>query len=457
MIVMKFGGSSVESRAAIARVVEIVKSKEEERPLVVVSAMGKTTNRLLEIAHFAVRGERAKAAETLVQLKSYTLREGGAAGGAVLELFGELEELTRGLLILGELTPRTLDAVASFGERISSLVLLEALQSAGIKSMQMDARSLIVTDDKFMKANPLMDETRERCATNLVPLIENQVVVVGGFIASTITGVTTTLGRGGSDCSASIFGAACSAKEIQIWTDVDGMLTCDPRILPGGYSIKKISFDEAAEMAYFGAKVLHPETMLPAIQGNIPVRVLNSRNAQGEGTVISAEPISCTNIFKSIASKRDVCTIHIHSTRMLMAHGFLKKIFEIFDRYETPVDLIATSEVSVSLTVDTPIRMAAIVEQLEKIADVSVEERQAIVALVGVGGGPTPGVLARVFSAIKAINVRMVSQGASDTNLSIVIKDSDVPEVTKLLHTEFFSEIDSEVFTKVGISPGNDG
>lgn len=452
MIVMKFGGSSVESRAAISRVVEIVKSRLDERPLVVVSAMGKTTNRLLEIAHFAARGERAKAAETLVQLKSYTLREGGTAGGAVLELFGELEELTRGLLILGELTPRTLDAVASFGERISSLVLSEALQLAGIKSMQMDSRSLIVTDDKFMKAAPLIEETRQRCVTNLVPLLENHVVVVGGFIASTISGATTTLGRGGSDCSASIYGAACSAKEIQIWTDVDGMLTCDPRIVSGGYSIRKISFDEAAEMAYFGAKVLHPETMLPAIQGNIPVRVLNSRNAQGEGTIISSDLVPSTNIFKSIACKREVCTIHIHSTRMLMAHGFLKKIFEIFDRYETPVDLIATSEVSVSLTVDTPIRMAAIVEQLEKIADVSVEERQAIVALVGAGVGPTPGVLARVFSAIKAINVRMVSQGASHTNLSMVVKDSDVVEVTQLLHTEFFSEVDPEVFSKVALA-----
>ena len=448
MIVMKFGGSSVESRAAIARVVEIIKSQLDERPLVVVSAMGKTTNRLLEIAHFAARGERARAAETLIQLKSYTLREGGTAGGAVLELFSELEELTRGLLILGELTPRTLDAVASFGERISSLILLEALQSAGVKSMQMDSRSLVVTDDKFGKATPLIDETTERCMANLVPLLENQVVVVGGFIGSTRAGVSTTLGRGGSDCSASVFGAACSAREIQIWTDVDGMLTCDPRILPGGYCIKKISFNEAAEMAYFGAKVLHPETMLPAVQGNIPVRILNSRKPQGQGTVISADAVPSTNLFKAIASKRDVSTIHIHSTRMLMAHGFLKRIFEIFDRYETPVDLIATSEVSVSLTVDNPIRIAGIVEQLETIADVSVEDRQAIISMVGDGCGPVPGVLSRVFTAIKTINIRMVSQGASHTNLSFVLKDVDVAEATKLLHEEFFSEVDPEVFAK---------
>jgi aspartate kinase len=448
MIVMKFGGSSVESRAAISRVVEIIKSRVDEKPLVVVSAMGKTTNRLLEIAHFAARGERARAAETLIQLKSYTLREGGTAGGAVLELFSELEELTRGLLILGELTPRTLDAVASFGERISSLVILEALQTAGVKSTQMDSRSLIVTDDKFTKATPLLDETRERCVTNLVPLLESQVVVVGGFIGSTRSGVTTTLGRGGSDCTASVYGAVCSAREIQIWTDVDGMLTCDPRVLPGGYCIKKISFSEAAEMAYFGAKVLHPETVLPAIQGNIPVRVLNSRAPQGQGTVITSDPVPCTNLFKAIASKRDVCTIHIHSTRMLMAHGFLKRIFEIFDRYETPVDLIATSEVSVSLTVDNPIRMAAIVEQLEAFADVSIEERQAIISLVGAGSGPVPGVLSQVFTAIKTINIRMVSQGASHTNLSFVLKDVDVPEATKLLHAAFFSEVDPEVFAK---------
>jgi len=311
----------------------------------------------------------------------------------------------------------------------------------------MDARNLIVTDEKFLKATPLMDETTERCASNLVPLLENQVVVVGGFIGATRTGVTTTLGRGGSDCSAAIFGAACAAKEIQIWTDVDGMLTCDPRVLKGGYCIKKISFDEAAEMAYFGAKVLHPETVLPAIQGNIPVRVLNSRNPQSDGTMITSEPVPSSNLFKSIASKRDVSTIHIHSTRMLMAHGFLKRIFEIFDRYETPVDLIATSEVSVSLTVDNPSKIAAIVEQLQSFADVSVEERQAIIALVGAGSGPLPGVLARIFGAIKSINIRMVSQGASHTNLSLVLGDADVPEATKLLHQEFFSQVDPEVFT----------
>ena len=448
MIVMKFGGSSVETRAAIARVVEIIKSRVEENPLVVVSAMGKTTNRLLEIAHFAARGERSRAAETLIQLKSYTLREGGTAGGAVLELFSELEELTRGLLILGELTPRTLDAVASFGERISSLVLLEALQTGGVKSMQMDSRSLIVTDDKFTKAIPLIDETRERCMANLTPLLENQVVVVGGYIGATRSGVTSTLGRGGSDLSASVYGAVCGAREIQIWTDVDGMLSCDPRIMPGGYCIKKISFSEAAEMAYFGAKVLHPETVLPAIQGNIPVRVLNSRSPKGLGTVITGDPVPSTNLFKAIACKRDVSTIHIHSTRMLMAHGFLKRIFEIFDRYETPVDLIATSEVSVSLTVDSPIRMAAIVEQLQVFAEVSIEERQAIVSMVGAGSGPIPGVLARVFAAIKTINIRMVSQGASHTNLSFVMKDTDVPEATRLLHEEFFSVVDPEVFTK---------
>jgi aspartate kinase len=218
--------------------------------------------------------------------------------------------------------------------------------------------------------------------------------------------------------------------------------------MPGGYRIRRISFDEAAELAYFGAKVLHPETVLPAIQGNIPVRVLNSRNAANEGTMITADSVPCKNLFKSIACKRDISTIHIHSTRMLMAHGFLKRVFEVFDRYETPVDLIATSEVSVSLTVDSPLRIIAIVEQLKTFADIRLDERQAIVSLVGEGADPISGVLYRVFGALKDINIRMVSQGASHTNLSFVVRDTDVPAAVKLLHQEFFTEVDPEVFSK---------
>ena len=450
MIVMKFGGSSVESRSAIARVVQIVRSRLDDKPLVVVSAMGKTTNRLLEIAHFAVRGEKAKAAETLSELKSYTLREGGAARGAVQELFSGLEELMLGLAIIGELTPRSLDAVASFGERISSLIVAEALQTAGIASMQFDARSLIVTDDRFTQASPLLDDTRERCVEHLLPIVDSMVVVIGGFIGATRSGMTTTLGRGGSDYSASILGAACSAREIQIWTDVDGMLTCDPRVLQGGYRLKRCSFAEAAELAYFGAKVLHPSTVLPAIEGNIPVRVLSSRNPDSPGTVISAEAVPSSNTFKAIACKRDISTVHIHSTRMLMAHGFLKRIFEVFDRFETPVDLIATSEVSVSVTVDNPQRLPVIVTHLKEFADVRLEEHQAIMSLVGEGSSFKSGVLNRIFEAVKDINIRMVSQGASNINLSFVIRDSDVPEATRLLHEKFFSEVDSEVFATHG-------
>lgn len=446
MIVMKFGGSSLESRAAISRVVEIICSRIDERPVVVVSAMGKSTNRLLEIAHLASRGEKEQALQTLRELKAYTLREGSSIGGLVEERFEDLGEIVRGLFALGELTPRSLDTVASFGERLSSLILTDYLQQAGIKAMHYDARSLIITDDRYTQAAPLNEEINRRCREQLMPLAEDQTVILGGFIGSTIDGFTTTLGRGGSDYSASLIGAACGAKEIQIWTDVDGMLTCDPRVIPGGHRLKKISFGEAAELAYFGAKVLHPSTVIPAIEEDIPVRVLNSRNPGSEGTTITAKPVITDNLFKAIACKQGITCVHVHSTRMLMAHGFLRKIFEVFDRYETPVDLIATSEVSVSVTIDSPQRLPAIVSQLMTFSEVRIEERQAIISLVGEGLNTRSGILARVFDAVRGINVRMVSQGSSNQNLSFVIADADVKDAVMLLHKEFFTEVDPEVF-----------
>jgi aspartate kinase len=443
MLVMKFGGSSVESAQAIRRVAGII--SREERPLVVVSAMGKTTNRLLEIANCAVYGEGEKALELLSQLKAYTVGE--ACGADVEGHFVELSELVKGLSILGELTPRSLDLIASFGERISSIVVAHVLNESGIRSVRIDSREILKTDNRFTGAVPLFEETEKLCCEILIPQLEQSCVVVGGFIGSTTSGETTTLGRGGSDYSAAIFGSCLKAQEIQIWTDVDGMLTCDPRLLPGGKRIKRISFHEAAELAYFGAKVLHPATVLPAIDSGIPVRVLNSRNPECEGTLIVADEVSSTqNIFKSIACKQSITSIHIHSTRMLMAYGFLQRIFDVFERHETPVDLIATSEVSVSVTVDNTDRIPWIVEELKEFSEVSVEEEQSIISLVGDGLTARTGVLARIFGATKEIPVRMVSQGASNRNVSFVVKDSDLLQAVKNLHVEFFSELDSEVF-----------
>jgi len=305
---------------------------------------------------------------------------------------------------------------------------------------------VILTDNRHTQAAPLFAETFSRLEKTIPLLAKNQVVVMGGFIGSTEEGVTTTLGRGGSDYTASIVGAGIQAREIQIWTDVDGMLTADPTILPGGHRVKTISFAEAAELAYFGAKVLHPATVVPAIEKNIPVLILNSRRPEVEGTRIVSETVRCGNVVKSIACKRKITLVNVHSTRMLMAHGFLRRIFEIFDRHETAVDMVSTSEVSVSLTIDTTGRLPEICAELRQFSEVSIEDNQAIVCLVGENIRYTPGVAARAFGALAGDNIRMISQGASLLNLSLVVAEADLAKAVGSLHREFFTKLDENVF-----------
>jgi aspartate kinase len=339
-----------------------------------------------------------------------------------------------------------MDAVASVGERLSSLIVTFAFRSAAIPAQHVDSRRVIITDDQFTHALPLFDATYALLAERVAPLTSDGVVVMGGFIGSTVEGQTTTLGRGGSDYSASIIGAGVGAEEIQIWTDVDGMLTADPRIVPGGHRVKKITFAEAAELAYFGAKVLHPATVVPAVEKNIPVLILNSRRPDVDGTRITANSVPCGNPVKSISCKRDLTIMNIRSTRMLHAHGFLRRIFEVFDNYETSVDMISTSEVSVSLTVDNPEHVDDITADLRGFADVTMETGQSIVCLVGEDIRHTPGVAGRAFQVLGKINVRMISQGASLLNLGFVIADADLQPAVSALHTEFFSELDPAVF-----------
>src|SRR5947209_11131107 len=266
------------------------------------------------------------------------------------------------------------------------------------------------------------------------------------FIGTNRSGITTTIGRGGSDYSAAIFGPGLGAERIEIWTDVDGILTTDPRVCPDARRIKVISFDEAAELAYFGAKVLHPATVLPAIQKNIPVYILNSRNPSCEGTRIAARAPHCKNFFKAIAAKKRITIVDVAAPRMLLAHGFLKAIFEAFDRHRVAVDVVSTSEVSVSLTVDSNDAIPALAADLAKLADVKYEGRKAIICLVGESLRETPGIAAKVFGALPDTNIRMISQGASEINLSFVIEEQDVPNVIRHLHTTFFSHVDPEVF-----------
>ena len=447
MIVMKFGGTSVESREAMNRVADIVTSRAQGGAVVVVSAMGKTTNRLLQMAEFAVKGDRVAALDAAESLRKMHLDETlSTVHEAIHAHFDELIELLKSLSVLGEFTPRTVDLISSYGERLSSLAFAAVLAERGIAVTHVDSREVIITDSRHTAAAPNFEQTNRRLRERVQPIATKGIVVMGGFIASTEAGVTSTLGRGGSDFTAAIVGAAIGASEIQIWTDVDGMLTADPRVVPGGHRIRTCSFAEASELAYFGAKVLHPATVLPAIENNIPVRILNSRNPSNEGTLIVRTPPTTTNVVKSIACKTGVTIVNVTSSRMFLAYGFLHKIFEIFDRFETPVDMVSTSEVSVSLTIDNPTQINPIVAALEEFSSVSVESEQAIVCIVGDNIRHTPGVAGRAFGALADVNIRMISQGASRLNLGFVVAQSDLTRSVAALHGEFFSEVDASAF-----------
>jgi len=456
MIVMKFGGTSVEDAPAIDRAACIVRERLSEKPVVVVSALARVTDQLLAMARAAGAGDREKAIELSRALRErhYTVAGELLGTGVFTQFHSELEaefdcldELLRGLAAVGELTPRSCDNVASFGERISSKIVAAAFAGRGIPARLVDSRECILTDSRYTHAIPIFDETNDRTLARLKPLLDvGKVPVMGGFIAANADGATTTLGRGGSDFTAAIVGAALGADRIEIWTDVDGMMTTDPNLCSNARRIKVISFDEAAELAYFGAKVLHPATLVPALDKNISVQVLNSRNPKNEGTRITARAPGCTNTFKAIAAKKRITVVDVVSARMLMAHGFLKSIFDVFDRHRCPVDVVSTSEVSVSLTVDSNEAIPAIAADLEKLAYVKYEGRKAIVCLVGENIRGTPGIAAKVFTAISDINVRMISQGASEINITFVIEEDDVPEAVRRLHEIFFSELDPSVF-----------
>jgi aspartate kinase len=456
MIVMKFGGTSVEDAKAIDRVASIVEGRLAQKPVVVVSAMAKVTDQLLTMARAAGAGDRKTALELSRGLRErhYTTAGELLGTGVFTSFHSELEaafealdELLRGIAAVGELTPRTTDHVAAYGEILSSKIIAAAFSAKGLDAALVDARECIVTDNAHTRAVPRIDETNERLQAKVKPLIAaGKVPVMGGFIGATKASVTTTIGRGGSDYSAAIIGAGLDAERIEIWTDVDGMLTTDPDICPDARRIKLISFDEAAELAYFGAKVLHPATVLPAIQKNIPVYVLNSRNPSCEGTRIAARVPHCRNFFKAIAAKKRITIIDVAAPRMLLAHGFLRSIFEAFDRHRVAVDVVSTSEVSVSLTVDSNESIPALAADLAKLADVKYEGRKAIVCLVGENLRETPGIAARVFGELSDVKIRMISQGASEINLTFVIEEEEVPRVIQRLHKAFFSDLDPEVF-----------
>lgn len=449
MIVCKFGGTSVGDTAAIERTAAIVRGRLEHQPVVVVSALAGTTNALLEIAAQAAKGQFIVAIRGIEALRARHLAvvdellghgaDAGEVAADVSVLFDELAHLGEALSVLGDVSPRSLDAVAAYGERLSSPIVAAAFQQRGIPATWVDARKVMVTDGAFGKARPQGEAIAEAARAHLLPLVRGgRVPVLGGYIGATPDGITTTLGRGGSDYSAALFGAALDVQAIEIWTDVDGMLTADPRVAPGARLIEHIRFDEAAELASFGAKVLHPSTIAPAVQRNIPVFIFNSHRPQAAGTRITFD--APRHAVRAVAGRANVVLVNVKSSAMLGTPGIVRGIFSVFERYKLSVDVIATSEVSVSVTLDADLHLDAVLNELRTFGDVSVERGRGIVAVVGSGLGAHTPTMARALGALGEMRVHMCSLSASAINLTLIVDGDQVHEAMRRLHRAFFEE-----------------
>ena len=450
-VIMKFGGTSVADAAAIRRLVDhvVAERRRGALPVVVVSALAGVTNDLLGAASAAAAPDGAPDAvlDGLRRRHLAVAAEAAAPADAddlAREISGRFDELgavVRAVRTLKDASPRALDAIAATGELLSGRIVQAALTASGVPAVWVDPRRLVITNDDYTQAAPLFPEIDAAVPREVEPALESGAVpVTGGFVGATREGVTTTLGRGGSDYSAAIIGAALNAREIQIWTDVDGMLTADPRVVAAPRVVPALSFGEASELAYFGAKVLHPSTILPAVARDIPVRILNSRRPAAAGTIIASRGADEENgRVAAIACKRNVTVIDVTSTRMLMAWGYLRRVFEVFERHRTSVDVVTTSEVSVSVTVDDDRRLNAVIADLSEFAEVNAEHGMAILCAVGDGLRRDPRVTARMLGALEAFPLRMVSQAASRRNVTVVLRDADVPAAMTTLHDLFFA------------------
>jgi aspartate kinase len=460
MKVMKFGGTSVADQPAIERLIALVRAERQAEaqteggdargPVVVVSALSGVTDRLLGVAALAGSGDVEGARTSLQDLRARHIKVSEVISDPALRQpvvdslnreFDELERVVSALAVLQEVSPRWLDALAAMGEILSSQIVAAALTSHKLLATYVDSRKAVVTDGEHTAAAPMFEETTAALMMHAdPPLAAGRIPVMGGFVGSTTTGVTTTLGRGGSDFSAAIVGACLGAAEIQIWTDVDGMLTADPRIVKSPQVVPHLSFAEASELAYFGAKVLHPATIQPAVSRNIPVRILNSHRPTARGTLITGDRPKTERPLTAVASKKGVTVVDITSTRMLMAHGFLRRLFEVFERHKTPVDVVTTSEVTVSVTIDDTRRLPAIIEGLSGFAQAEREDHMAIVCVVGDGLHDDPGLAAQVLGSVGDVPLRMVSQAASRRNITFVIREADLPAALGRVHDKFFAQ-----------------
>lgn len=462
---MKFGGSSLADADRIRHVAELIAMQRRDyqiRPMVVCSAMGKSTNSLLAAGEWAhadgkvcmdsIRTHHIATCDEL-SVSNNTRHE-------VVELLDDLERLLSGITYLRELTPRTRDLLVSFGERMSVRLVASCLNTMGIPAQHFDSWSVgFRTNSDFGNAD-LEDSCYVNIKDRMSRIDDATVPVITGFIAQDSEGHVTTLGRGGSDLTAAVLGAACSLDEIQVWKDVDGMLTADPRVVEAAVPVPEVTFTEASELAYFGAKILHPVSMLPAMKANIPVRIKNSYNPTHPGTVISAkaENRPDSSLVVAITSKSNQVLLDITSTRMLGQYGFLSKLFAIFQSYKMSIDVIATSEVSVSLTLDgaQPGMRATwetVLDSLSTVAQVEMKRGHSIIALIA-NVDRSSDVLAAVFDILRKedVQVEMMSQGASKVNISLVVKDKDLDRAVSALHRHFF-ELPMEVEAKSKTEP----
>ena len=453
MIVMKFGGTSVANFEAITRTIFIIGGKLDQKPVVVVSALSKVTDLLYKISDAAASQDQAQTRELLAELRqrhvnlasqlleqSPMMKEDAVA--RVNSICDDLDELANAVCAVGELSDRNKAIIISNGELLSSTIICFAMNSKGIRTNFIDARKMMITNDSYLKGEPVVEEIVKR-----VPGIVTEAytgmdaVITQGFIASNLNGEQTVLGRGGSDYSASLIGMAVDAERIEIWTDVDGVRTADPRRVPNTKYLEKISFEEAAEMAHFGAKVLHPLTIEPAVKKNIPLFVLNSMNPSGKGTAILRSELIEDGV-KSVSFKENIRVINIFSMRMINTSGFLRRVFEIFSENKVSVDLISTSEANISVTVDASQKIDAVVEQLSEFSDVIVDDDKSQVSVIGKNIVRLNGMLKKTFTPLKKCNVYMISQGASFVNISFVVDREELDEVVLGLHDHLFDNPD---------------
>jgi aspartate kinase len=447
MIVAKFGGTSVADAEAIGRLIEIIRSRASCRPVVVVSALARVTDSLLALAHQCGSGDGAAldaSVGALLERHEGIARELPGCSAAVDPIAADAAELRREVIAARDrrLSPAELDAVAGRGELWSSWLVAAAMAGAGLDADWVDIRPILLTDERFGRATPHTQTVNKRARERLMPLAEaGRIPVTQGFIGATANGVATTLGRGGSDFTAALLGAALDAERVEIWTDVDGLMTADPRIVPSARTLPAASYDEAAELATFGARILHPATALPLVRAGIPIVILNSRHPERSGTTIGPqaelERMGDSPI-RSISWKQGITVVNIRAPRMLGTYGFLRALFQVFERHETVVDVLASGEVSISITIEDRSRLDQIVRDLGRLGEVWVEERRAIIAVVGIGLRHTPGLAGRVFNAVWPANVEIISQGASAINMTFVVREEDGPDVVRRLHQEFF-------------------